>query len=559
MRVNYFFKPICFFIIISQLFLSTSCMGKAKNAYNSESDISYSNEFIQYAEDLTEYAEDLTEYAEDLTEYSEDLTEYAEDFTYLYLGEYTDGIYSVQLQSQKYIKAYLEINGVHTIDIEKIIAQLGIGAGTIIITAFVLPALPVLAGVTSTANYATRVCIMAIKLSKEAVVGAAFDAAISGTMKYYETNGDIKQTFYSTIEKSSEGFMWAAIISSGMEAVKEVKFVHQAAKEKKAVAEILKCEVKNSNIPLDKKVVNQIAKNNTDDLIKILEKVPDDKRELVYRFFASYPDEAANLYAKYQDNILNIFEKIGKNNEDKLLQILKSQDGDNFINLLNKLQSQNWKKALDILSNASLQNQKLIYKIFTKYGDDALELYTKYQDNLLILYEKLDNVEYQNWLINSLKKDGDNVVRILKEIPDSELKTYFSRIGKKCVGENEQNFVYRVIRADENPEKGLLPKNPDRNMSVEGHVVSGSRNNGSQYISTTTDINVAKEWAKKDGCKIVKIDLNKLPDNINIYDLSTKEGREIFLKGATSKNFAKASNEVLLEGSIPSEAITVLK
>lgn len=559
MKHKSYFNCIYSLAIIFIAILSTSCIGKAKNSYNSESDIRYSNEFIQYADNLTDYMDDFTGYAENLTNYAGDLTAYANELTYLYLGEYTDGIYSVQLQSQKYIKAYLEINGSHNIDIEKIIAQLAVGTGTIIITAFVLPALPVIASVSSTIGYATRVCIMVVNISKEAVVGAALDAAISGTMKYYETNGDIEQTFYSAIEHSAEGFMWGSIISSGMEAVKEVKFVHQAVKEKKAVAEAFKCELKTSKSSLSEKSIEQVVKDNTDDFIKILEKVPDDKKELLYGFFASYPDDATNLYAKYKDGILNIFEKIGKNNEDKLLKILKSQDGDRFINLLNKIQSSNWEKTLNILSNNSLNNQKLIYKIFTQYGDDALELYAKYQDNLLILYEKLDNVEYQNWLINSLKKDGDNVVRILKEIPDSELKTYFSRIGKKCVGENEQNFVYRVIRADENPEKGLFPKNPDRNMSVEGHVVSGSRNNGSQYISTTTDINVAKEWAKKDGCKIVKIDLNKLPDNINIYDLSTKEGREIFLKGATSKNFAKASNEVLLEGSIPSEAITVLK
>lgn len=422
MKHKSYLNSICSLTIIFVQLLSTSCMGKAKNSYNSESNISYSNDFIQYAEDLTEYATDLTEYTENLTNYAEDLTEYANDLAYQYFGEYTDGIYSVQLQSQEYIKTYLEINGVHTIDIEKIIAQLCVGVGTIIITAVILPALPVITGVSATTGSVTQVCIIASNIFKEAVAAAALDAAFSGTKKYYETDRDIEQTFYSAVEHAADGFMWGAVISSGMETVKEVKFVHQSVKEKKAVAEAFKCEINTSNTYLSEKSIDQIIKDNTDDLIKVLKQVPEDKKELVYRFFATYPDDAANLYAKYQDDILNIFEKIGKNNEDKLLKILKSQDCDNFIVLLNKLQSQNWEKALDILSKASVQNQKLIYKIFTQYGDDALELYTKYQDNLLVLYEKLgDNVEYQNWLIKSLKQNGDDVI------------TLFDKNGQKII------------------------------------------------------------------------------------------------------------------------------
>ena len=67
---------------------------------------------------------------------------------------------------------------------------------------------------------------------------------------------------------------------------------------------------------------------------------------------------------------------------------------------------------------------------------------------------------------------------------------------------------------------GLTAKNPTRGMSIEGHIVSGSRNKGSQFISTTTDINVANKYALQDGCRIVEIDLNKLPSNVN--DLRVK-------------------------------------
>lgn len=39
-------------------------------------------------------------------------------------------------------------------------------------------------------------------------------------------------------------------------------------------------------------------------------------------------------------------------------------------------------------------------------------------------------------------------------------------------------------------------------MTVEGNISSGSRNKDSQFISTTTDIEVANKYAHKYNCKI---------------------------------------------------------
>lgn len=102
---------------------------------------------------------------------------------------------------------------------------------------------------------------------------------------------------------------------------------------------------------------------------------------------------------------------------------------------------------------------------------------------------------------------------------------------------------------------GLTTKNSTRGMSIEGHIVSGSRNKGLQFISTSTDINVVNKYALQDGCRIVEIDLNKLPSKVNVYDLSTVAGRKTYLKGITAKNFAAKSSEVLLEDYIPNDAI----
>lgn len=101
------------------------------------------------------------------------------------------------------------------------------------------------------------------------------------------------------------------------------------------------------------------------------------------------------------------------------------------------------------------------------------------------------------------------------------------------------NVAYRVIRPDEDPEAGLVAKNPDATYTPEGHVLNGSRPGfASQYISGTTDLNVAQKWAALTGNRIVGINLDMVDSPI--IDLSTIEGRAMYLNGVTARNFAAA-------------------
>ncbi len=129
----------------------------------------------------------------------------------------------------------------------------------------------------------------------------------------------------------------------------------------------------------------------------------------------------------------------------------------------------------------------------------------------------------------------------------------------RTVGESGQSYVYRTIRPDEVIENGLYAKNPDANYTLTGHVNLNSRPGyASQFISTTTDFEgVAKDYADKYGYKVVKIDLNKLSNKAEIFDLSTEAGRNTYLKGFQAKNFASASKEVDIKGYIPKDAITL--
>ena len=120
----------------------------------------------------------------------------------------------------------------------------------------------------------------------------------------------------------------------------------------------------------------------------------------------------------------------------------------------------------------------------------------------------------------------------------------------------EPGAVWRVCRPDENPGKGLVPKDPTATKTLNSHIGSGSRSGyQSQYISTTKDYATAYKWAQKTpGARIVKIDTSKLSNKV--YDFTDPAVRAKYLSGRWSNNFAKGSQEVVIEGPVRSEAIT---
>tara|TARA_R110002072_G_scaffold287464_4_gene453144 strand:- start:16877 stop:17914 length:1038 start_codon:yes stop_codon:yes gene_type:complete len=121
-----------------------------------------------------------------------------------------------------------------------------------------------------------------------------------------------------------------------------------------------------------------------------------------------------------------------------------------------------------------------------------------------------------------------------------------------------KNYVYRVVRPDENIKVGLFAKNPNATYTIEGHVINGSRTNfKSQFISTTKDLKVAKIWAERTGNSIVKIDMKYIKGKV--HDISTKQGQEGVLKGSTATRNATYSKEVLIEGSVSPKGIEVIK
>ena len=116
-------------------------------------------------------------------------------------------------------------------------------------------------------------------------------------------------------------------------------------------------------------------------------------------------------------------------------------------------------------------------------------------------------------------------------------------------------ILYRLLRADENPAEGLRAKKPGRGMTIHGHVSSGSRNKGSQLISTSKDPTYLADTWHQPGQRMVAIDTDKLGSNVQIIDISTREKALAAGVGSGSANFPSKSKEVLLVGHVPAEAL----
>lgn len=125
-------------------------------------------------------------------------------------------------------------------------------------------------------------------------------------------------------------------------------------------------------------------------------------------------------------------------------------------------------------------------------------------------------------------------------------------------------ILYRLLRADENPLAGLQAKNPNSNVSVDDHVTNGSNlyANPSRYISCCKSLEAVRRFANYQQ-PIVKIELdgnNPTIHSLRIIDLTDLAtlNRHIPMSNERGRNFANAFQEVLIEGYIPPECISVV-
>ena len=128
---------------------------------------------------------------------------------YYRFGEFIDGVYIIDLQTQDYIDAQIQIDSRYNLDIGKILGNLTLGSGVIIITAITIPALFPALG--------PQIAVIVTQIIRTSLVSAAISGAIEGTLAYARTGGDTRETINQAITGASEGFKWGAIFASGAE------------------------------------------------------------------------------------------------------------------------------------------------------------------------------------------------------------------------------------------------------------------------------------------------------------------------------------------------------
>ena len=138
-----------------------------------------------------------------------------------------------------------------------------------------------------------------------------------------------------------------------------------------------------------------------------------------------------------------------------------------------------------------------------------------------------------------------------------------NQANKQTVPSNEQlDYIYRVLRSDEDPSKGLQARDPSvTNVKPSSHVHGEKR---SPYISTCATLEAAEMYAslaKEKGYQrgpLVKINIKKLKQmaNVEIIVLNKSHFSE---KDARGRNWAFKYREVLIRGNIPAECIEFIE
>ncbi|VDI22637.1 Hypothetical predicted protein [Mytilus galloprovincialis] len=128
----------------------------------------------------------------------------------------------------------------------------------------------------------------------------------------------------------------------------------------------------------------------------------------------------------------------------------------------------------------------------------------------------------------------------------------------------DMDYVYRLLRPEENYANGIRAKHPNSTTSVFKHVLDGSYRSTSRYISTCGSLHALRKFAQKSRSPghVIKIQIDALPDDVEIIDLRDYHERMEYIEHTDDEdeiwkfnNFANKFEEVLLSGYIPASCI----
>jgi len=196
MKFNGIKRFLSFFL--SFVVITSPCFSQDRT--DREDRLKRRQDFATYQEDRINRAQDFVTYQDGRIIYREDLTTYFEEFAYYRFGEYVDGIYVIDLQTQEYIEAQIILDSGTVLDVDKIIGDLVIGAVAIVITAIVMPVL--------VPSMATKT-VIAITVTN--ATGSLLSGAIAGTIEYVKTGGDLNKALVGAANEFKYTSIFAAI------------------------------------------------------------------------------------------------------------------------------------------------------------------------------------------------------------------------------------------------------------------------------------------------------------------------------------------------------------
>ena len=187
------------------------------------------------------------------------------------------------------------------------------------------------------------------------------------------------------------------------------------------------------------------------------------------------------------------------------------------------------------------------------YNEDLMELIT---DNNMF------------WLEDVFDSTTDAFSASDDQLSDRNDEQFFGLQGLEDLTE----YIYRVCPPEQNIEEAIECNDPDSPRTVSQHVTSGSRI-PSRFISTTANEETALLWAFYDmqnhsrplrntPLTVVRIRLEAARAIANLCEdcvnLNNRQVREHFVRGATARNFAMSSREVLFQYRIPRSCYDVV-
>lgn len=214
----------------------------------------------------------------------------------------------------------------------------------------------------------------------------------------------------------------------------------------------------------------------------------------------------------------------------------------------------------------SAQERKTTFDNCTEHEIEQNLKEKNYKNNWHISHDKMGQKEVQIEQINapdvnSIENEYTSSVCTL----ENQIVTIDESVDRDN-NENEEMFLYRMLKPGESYHHGIKPDDVLSNTSIEDHVAYGSCDEvKSKYISCAKTISGIKKFAylikvgwRPQSRSIVKIDKTKLSDDCKIFDLTEQSIRSKYLRSDRAKKFALRFEEVLLAPScaIPVKCIT---